>query len=74
VGIYNLTLTTDIASKPTTQVPPLVLQASNQQNGSSSNESKGIGTNPIVIYERGRNVGKQVSISGGCYSKAQGKM
>jgi hypothetical protein len=49
VGSYNLTRTVDTASKPTAQVPPLVLQASTQQDGPSSDDPKGIGTHPMVI-------------------------
>jgi hypothetical protein len=45
---YNLTPTTDTASNPTTQVPPLVLQESIQQDFPSSDDSIGIGTHPIV--------------------------
>jgi hypothetical protein len=46
---YNLTRTVDTASNPTTQVPPMVLQASTQHNGPSLDDSIGIGTHPIVI-------------------------
>jgi hypothetical protein len=46
---YNLTRTIDTASKPIAQVPPMVLQASTQHDGPSSDDPKGIGTHPMVI-------------------------
>jgi hypothetical protein len=46
---YTLTRTSNIASTPTSQVPPGVLQASNKHNGPSSDDPKGIGTYPMVI-------------------------
>jgi hypothetical protein len=56
LGSYNLTLIIDTAPKPTAQVSPLVVQASTQHDGSSSDDSEGIGTHPKTTYGRGRNV------------------
>jgi hypothetical protein len=68
VGSYNLTQTINTTSKPTTQVPIMEPSSINSTTCSSSDDPKGIGTHPLVIYARGRNVGKEVSRSGECYS------
>jgi len=62
---YNPTPNVGTASNPTSQVPPMVLQESTQQDFHSLDESIGIETHPIVTQERESSIGKQVPKSMG---------